>query len=110
MKFKLLLLTAFLTLVLTLSTVSASYPTVAEAQDQGVGPGVNPDGSYTFVVEAPPGAFSSVSVVVEGRSHSMSYGTNRWTADVRGVSAGDVYYYRITTAAGVVFESARLKL
>lgn len=108
MKFKLFLFFVSLTLVLTLSAVSASYPSVA--MDQRASPDSTVEGEYVFVVDAPTGAFASVVVVIEGKLYGMTFVNNRWIALVPGASPGDSYYYRFRTTGGMVFESARSTL
>lgn len=112
MKYKLSLFAIATILIFSLSLVSAQYPSVVDTSSSsaGVGPQVNPDGSYTFIVESPSGVFSSVSVVIAGQTYPMEYSNTRWIVTIPGLPPGTIYYYQIVTSAGVVFQGANQKL
>ncbi|HQG61873.1 MAG TPA: hypothetical protein PLU96_07340 [Methanofastidiosum sp.] len=112
MNYKLSIFAIAVILILSISLVSAEYPSIVDdsSSSAGVGPQVNPDGSYTFIVESPPGVFSSVSVVIGGKTYPMEYSNTRWIVTIPGLPPGTIYYYNIVTSAGVVFSGANQKL
>jgi len=112
MNYKLSVFAIAVILILSVSLVSAEYPSVVDnsSSSAGVGPQINPDGSYTFIVESPSGVFSSVSVVIGGKTYPMEYSNTRWMVSISGLSSGTIYYYRVVTSAGVVFQGANQKL
>ena len=112
MSYKLSIVLIATILILSMAAVSADYPSVVDTSSSsaGVGPEINMDGSYTFIVEAPTGVFSSVSVVIGGKTYPMEYSNTRWIVTISGLSSGTIYYYRVVTAAGVIFQGANQKL
>ena len=112
MNYKLSLILMVVPLLLALGVVGAQYPSVVDTSSSsaGVGPLINPDGTYTFIVDAPSGAFTSVTLMINGQSYSMTYENTHWIVVVSGVSSGDIYFYNIVTASGVVFNGAQQTL
>lgn len=112
MNAKLSMFTLIMAISLTMAIASADYPPVVDnsSSTAGIGPQINPNGSYTFIVEAPSGVFTSVTLILNGQSYPMTYDNGRWTVTVANVSAGSLYHYQIVTASGVVFNGSVHKI
>ncbi|HQG61877.1 MAG TPA: hypothetical protein PLU96_07360 [Methanofastidiosum sp.] len=100
-------------MVLAIASISAQYPTVVTG---GVGPSPLPPGptptkgnNYSFIIDTPLGTFQSVQVLIDGIAYDLTYENGAWRGEFPAKS-GQTYFYRITTRAGVSFESTPRRL